>query len=56
MIHVPIYEDVTGMSHNDIIERYGEIDGLKVRRGRIFAVVGFIEAESGILWGGRRGW
>ena len=40
---IPIYENVTQLSHNDIVEKFGEIDFIKQKGDITLAQVGMIE-------------
>ena len=47
MIRVkPILADVTDMTHNEVVEKFGEVFGFKEKEGKILAEIGYIQVEE----------
>jgi len=38
----PLETDVTGMTHNEIVEKFGEVYGFKNRGKTLIAQIGFV--------------
>lgn len=42
----PLEANVTGMSHNEIVEKFGEVYGFKNRGNRTIAQVGYVQTTT----------
>ena len=43
----PLEANVTGMSHNEVVEKFGEVFGFKNRGKKLIAQVGYVQITTG---------
>lgn len=43
---IPLETEVTDLTHNEIVEKFGEVYGFKTKEGRTIAQIGFVQVEE----------